>query len=320
VTALRGVVVGAGYLGPFWVRELVESPDTEIVAWVDLDAARVRAAARAAGLDGLPTGDALGRILAEHRPDFVVNVTAPGAHHPVTLAALAHGAAVLSEKPMATSLAEARDMVSASEDAGRLLMVSQNRRYMPELQAFRETVEGLGDLSSIGCEFFRHHEEDAAEFLLGFPQPLLLDMAIHLFDAARAITGADPVSVYCESYNPPWSWYAGPAAAVAVFEMTRGLRFSFTGNWAAPGNDTSWTGAWRAVGEHGTATWDGEEAEARPPDRFLGLASALADFVDALRTGSVPPGECHDNLRSLAMCHAAVESAALGAPVPVAAG
>jgi predicted dehydrogenase len=320
VSALRGVVVGAGYLGPFWARELVESPDTEIVAWVDLDAARVRSAAEAAGLDGLPTGDALGRMLAEHEPDFVVNVTAPGAHHPVTLAALAHGAAVLSEKPMATSLAEARDMVAASEDAGRLLMVSQNRRYMPELAAFRETVESLGTLSSLGCEFFRHHRDGAAEFLLGFPQPLLLDMAIHLFDAARAITGADPVSVYCESYNPPWSWYAGPAAAVAVFEMTGGLRFSFTGNWAAPGDETSWTGAWRAVGEHGTADWDGEEVDPGPPDRFRGLEGALRDFVDALRTGSVPLGECHDNLRSLAMCHAAVESAALGAPVPVAAG
>jgi predicted dehydrogenase len=320
VSALRGVVVGAGYLGPFWARELVESPDTEIVGWVDLDAARVRSAAEAAGLDGLPTGDALGRMLAERRPDFIVNVTAPGAHHPVTLAALAHGAAVLSEKPMATSLAEARDMVAASEDAGRLLMVSQNRRYMPELAAFRETVEGLGTLSSLGCEFFRHHRDGAAEFLLGFPQPLLLDMAIHLFDAARAITGADPVSVYCESYNPPWSWYAGPAAAVAVFEMTGGLRFSFTGNWAAPGDETSWTGAWRAVGEHGTADWDGEEVDPGPPDRFRGLEGALRDFVDALRTGSVPLGECHDNLRSLAMCHAAVESAALGAPVPVAAG
>ena len=317
MSALRGVVVGAGYLGPYWARELVESPDTEIVGWVDLDAARVRAAADAAGLDGLPAGDGLGRMLAEQAPDFVVNVTAPGAHHPVTLAALAHGAAVLSEKPMATSLAEARDMVAASEEAGRLLMVSQNRRYMPELQAFRETVGGLGTLSNIGCEFFRHHKEDAAEFLLGFPQPLLLDMAIHLFDAARAISGADPVSVYCESYNPPWSWYEGPAAAAAVFEMTGGLRFSFTGNWAAPGNETSWTGAWRVVGEQGTATWDGEEADPGPPDRFLGLAGALADFVDALHTGRAPLGESHDNLRSLAMCHAAVESAALGAPVTV---
>jgi predicted dehydrogenase len=309
--------VGAGYLGPYWARELVESEDTEIAGWVDLDGARVRAAAEAAGLDGVPTGDALGRMLAEQQPDFVVNVTAPGAHHPVTLAALAHGAAVLSEKPMATSLAEARDMVAASEDAGRLLMVSQNRRYMPELAAFRESVAGLGTLSSIACEFFRHHKEHAAGFLLGFPQPLLLDMAIHLFDAARAITGEDPLSVYCESYSPPWSWYAGPAAAVAVFEMTGGLRFTFTGNWAAPSDETSWTGAWHAVGEHGSARWDGEEADPGPPDRFLGLAGALADFVDALRTGSVPPGECHDNLRSLAMCHAAVESAALGTPVPV---
>ena len=58
-------------------------------------------------------------------------------------------------------------------------------------------------------------------------------------------------------------------------------------------------------------------ADPRPPDRFLGLEGALADFVAALRTGSVPLGECHDNLRSLAMCHAAVESAALGAPVTV---
>jgi predicted dehydrogenase len=209
-------------------------------------------------------------------------------------------------------------MVAASEDADRLLMVSQNRRYMPELAAFRERAAELGTLSSIGCEFFRHHREDAAAFLLGLPQPLLLDMAIHLFDGARAITGADPVSVYCESYNPAWSWYAGPAAAVAVFEMTGGLRFSFTGNWAAPGNETSWTGAWRVVGEHGTATWDGEESAPGPPGRFLGLEGALAEFVDSLRTGRLPSGECHDNLRSLAMCHAAVESAALGAPVPVA--
>jgi predicted dehydrogenase len=320
VSALRGVLVGAGALGPFWARELIASADTELAGWVDIDAARVRAAAETARLDGLPTGDSLDRMLAEQEPDFVVNVTAPGAHHPVTLAALAHGAAVLSEKPMATSLAEAREMVAASEDAGRLLMVSQNRRYMPELQAFREAVAGLGELSSIGCEFFRHHRETSAEFLFGFPQPLLLDMAIHLFDAARAITGADPVSVYCESYNPPWSWFAGPAAAVAVFEMAGGLRFSFTGNWAAPGNETSWTGAWRVVGERGTATWDGEDAVARPRERFLGLQGALADFVDALRTGRAPHGECHDNLLSLAMCHAAVESAALGAPVPVSAG
>ena len=101
--------------------------------------------------------------------------------------------------------------------------------------------------------------------------------------------------------------------------MSGGLRFSFLGNWAAPTDETSWTGAWQAVGENGIATWDGEEIGERDPERFQGLEGSLADFVSALRTGSVPEGECHDNLRSLAMCHAAVESAALGAPVSVAA-
>jgi predicted dehydrogenase len=334
---LRGVVVGAGDLGPYWTRELLEQPDTELVGWVDLDAARVRAKADALGLEATATGGDLEAMIDAQRPDFVVNVTAPTAHHAVTIAALELGLAVLSEKPLAATLPEAVEMIAAADRAERLFMVSQNRRYMPELVAFRDTVAELGPLSSLHCDFYKAHRDAAAEFLFAFPQPLLLDMAIHLFDGARALTGATPLSVYCEAYNPPWSWYDGPAAANAVFHMSDELRFTFNGNWAADGFQTSWTGSWRAVGELGSATWDGESApevdagpaaarisatvpETSPPDpeRFLGLEGALADFVAALRTGRVPAGECHDNVQSVAMCHAAVESSALGAPVPVA--
>jgi len=314
---LRAVVAGAGDLGPFWAREVILNPDTELVGWADLDVTRARATAEAAGLDGLPTGTDVGALVRELAPDFVVNVTAPTAHHAVTLAALDSGAAVLSEKPMATSMAEAREMIAAADRAERLFVVSQNRRYMPELVAFREEVAALGPLSGLTCEFFRHHREPRAAFLLTFPQPLLLDMAIHLFDAARALTGADPVSVYCDSFDPPWTWFAGPAAATAVFAMDDGSRFTFVGNWAAPTDETSWTGRWQAMGEEGIATWDGEETGPLDPERFVGLEAVLADFVDALRTGRVPSGDCHDNVLSLAMCHAAVESAATGAPVTI---
>ena len=333
---LRGVVAGAGKLGPYWARELLESPGTELVGWVDLDARRVQAEAKALGVPALPTGTSLERTLEDQRADFLVNVTAPAAHHAVTIAALERGVAVLSEKPLAATMAEAHAMIEAADRAERLFMVSQNRRYMPELIAFRETVARLGRLSSLTCDFYRAHRDEAAEFLFTFAQPLLLDMAIHLFDGARAITGSDPETVYCEAYDPPGSWYAGPAAANAVFRMSGDVRFAFNGNWAADGFKTSWTGVWRAVGELGSATWDGEgapEVESGPtqkiraaapaqvpipdPERFFGLEAALADFVAALRTGRVPLGECHDNLRSIAMCHAAVESAALGAPVPV---
>jgi predicted dehydrogenase len=281
---LRGVVVGAGKLGPFWALELLEHGDTALAGWVDTDAARLRAKAEELGVSEVPQGGDLDAML----------------------------------------------------DAERLLMVSQNRRHLPELVAFRDTVARLGRLSELTCDFYIAHRERAAEFLFAFPQPLLLDMAIHLFDGARAITGADPLSVFCDAYNPPYSWYDGPASAHAVFRMSGGLRFAFSGNWAADGFQTSWTGTWRAVGEHGTAIWEGDQAIPRveprpgksitasvpvliPPseERFKGLAASLAEFVAALRTGATPQGEVHDNIQSLAMCHAAVASAELGAPVPV---
>jgi predicted dehydrogenase len=166
--------------------------------------------------------------------------------------------------------------------------------------------------------------------------PLLLDMAIHLFDAARFVTGAEPVSVYCESYSPPWDWYAGHSAANALFRMTGDVRLAFNGSWSADGFPTSWTGRWRVVGERGSAMWDGARAPRvqaapgvelepvppvreprRPARRFAGLESALAEFLAALRSGRPPQSEGRDNLRSLAMCHAAVESSRAGAPVAI---
>jgi predicted dehydrogenase len=332
---LRGVVVGAGSLGPYWAREVVEGPDTELAGWVDVDAARARSRANELGLRRLATGASLPAMLSAEAPDFVVNVTVPDAHHEVTLAALAHGAAVLSEKPMAATMEQAREMVAASERAGRLFMVSQNRRYLPALIAYRDTVARLGTLTSLSCDFYRALRKDGGSFVNTIAQPLLLDMAIHLLDGARALTGADPVSVYCDSYNPPWSWFAGASGAHAIFEMTGDLHLVLNGNWCADGFQTSWTGSWRAVGERGSAVWDGETAPRVEPgpgveidavatsakrvaaDRFYGLEEALMDFVRALRTGKSPQGECHDNLRSLAMCHAAVESARLRTRVPI---
>ena len=161
-------------------------------------------------------------------------------------------------------------------------------------------------------------------------------MAIHLFDGARAITGADPLSVYCDAYSPPWSWYDGPAAAHAVFqhERRRALRLRRQlggGRLPRPRGPARGGRSASTAPRHGTArarrtsTPAPARASRRPcrsrtpraEGRFLGLEGALTDFVAALRTGTVPQGECHDNLRSLAMCHAAVESAALGEPVRV---
>ncbi|WP_433428662.1 Gfo/Idh/MocA family protein [Nonomuraea sp. CA-141351] len=331
---LRGVVVGAGFIGGQWAPELLAHPETSLVGWVDVDEERAHAAAGKLGLDDLPVSSSLTAVLDGEEPDFIVNCTVPQAHHDVTVTALRRGVSVLSEKPMAVTLDEARSMVRAADEAERLFAVNQNRRFMPTLVAFRRTVADLGPLGVLTSEFFMPYRGKA--FLDTLEHPLLQDMAIHLFDAARAVSGADPVSVYCESFRPSWTWYPGACSATAIFEMTGGLRYTFAGSWSAPGQPTSWTGSWRAAGTRGTARWDGdghptaEAAEGQAleaylpgadpfPDRrrFGGLAEGLEEFVTGLRTGRAPQGECHDNIRSLAMVTAALESARTGTRVAI---
>lgn len=331
----RALIVGAGSMGRAWGRNLKDCEQTEIAGWVDIRPDVAAQAAEELQLSGIYTGDDLGRALAETRPDFVVDVTVPEAHRDVTVQSLLAGYPVLGEKPMADTMEHAREMVAASERSGKLYMVSQSRRYNAQLAAFRrlitEKVGQPGILNSdfyIGAHFGGFRDE--------MPSPLLLDMAIHTLDAARYLSGADPLYVYCEEFNPPWSWYRGNACATAIFEMTGGLRYTYRGSWCSDGRHTSWEAEWRAVGPYGSATWDGasppvaeivtdHEGFFRPTETFVaevppapyGIAGSLRDFLNALETGATPMGECHDNIKSLAMVFAAIESAATGRRVPV---
>ena len=51
---------------------------------------------------------------------------------------------------------------------------------------------------------------------------------------------------------------------------------------------------------------------------FDDIAGSLRDFLHALETGATPMGECHDNVKSLAMVFGAIESAATGLRVRIA--
>ncbi len=160
---------------------------------------------------------------------------------------------------------------------------------------------------------------------------LLLDMAIHTFDQARFISGADPLEVVCHEWNPSGSWFRHGASAVAVFQMSRDIVFTYRGSWCAEGRSTAWDGAWRAVGERGSAEWDGRntilaevaahgEGLLRQPEAVIppsapqgqesGHGGAIREFFRCLREGEVPQTVCADNIKSLAMVHGAIESAA----------
>jgi predicted dehydrogenase len=251
----------------------------------------------------------------------VINVTIREAHADVSITALQNGLSVLCEKPVAHTISAALSMAAAAEVSGRLLMVSQSRRYWRHLEALRRQIGRLGRLGIVECSFFK-----AAHFG-GFreemPYPLLADMAIHQFDLARDLIGSEPVWIRSESFNPAWSWYAGDAAAQVAAAFADGTRFGFVGSWCSAGVETSWNGSWRISGADGTAVWDGDhepvaqttDGEPIPAVPGTGpeeLAGSLAEFVTAVREGSMPASEVHRNVMSLTMVEGAIRSAQTG--------
>jgi predicted dehydrogenase len=326
-TPLRVVVVGAGGMGRAWLRTVEDSPLVELAGIVDLDLDAARAAAAAIGRPDLPIGTGTAALASDVGARAVINVTVPAAHHPVTTEALAAGLPVLGEKPVASTVVQGLSLAAAAELSGQLFMVSQSRRYNRHLFEAKRLSSSLGSVGIVSAEFFK--APHFGGFRDAMDHPLLLDMAIHQFDMARFLLDADPVSVFCEEYNPAWSWYRGDAGASAIFEMTGGERFVFTGSWCSPGHETSWNASWRISGGNGTVLWDGDNeptiestgaaagSPAGSPDPGQEIAGSLRDFVAALRTGSTPMGQVHRNIMSLAMVEAAVHSASTGTRVAV---
>jgi predicted dehydrogenase len=333
------VLVGCGGISRAWLRGIQDLQGLQIVGLVDIR--REAAEERAAEFDlaSAVIGTDTQAVLDQTSPDIVFNCTIPKAHREVTIAALEHGCHVLSEKPLADSMDSAREMVAAAERADRLFAVIQNRRYHPGIRRLSRFLRDgtLGQITTVDSDFyigahfggFRDHMQHV----------LLVDMAIHTFDAARLISGADPVSVYCKEWNPAGSWYDHDASAVAIYEMSDGIVYTYRGSWCAEGVNTSWECDWRVIGDRGSATWDGGEGfqaqvvakkggffsewqdldvpPLHPEDRIGSHAGQIADFVDCVRTGRTPETTGSDNIKSLAMVFGAVESASRRAVVDI---
>lgn len=327
---MRVIHVGCGQISRLWLPVLKADPRLQAVAAVDLDRDRANAALADHNLQA-PVFGSLTEALATHDADIVFDCTVPEAHLDVTRTALQAGCHVFGEKPMATDFKQAHAAVAAARASGRTYAVMQNRRFDPSIRRVREILSSgeIGDITTINADFlisphFGGFREQMAHVLI-------LDMAIHTFDAARFLTGADPLSVYCHEWNPENSWFSRDASATAIFEMTKGIVFNYRGSWCAEGRHTSWESHWHIVGTKGSLTWDGDttldcrrlagtgefinEQEAVPMPALQKTpmaswhAAAIDHFASSVATNSTPETVCTDNIFSLAMALGAADSA-----------
>ncbi|MDG4874749.1 Gfo/Idh/MocA family oxidoreductase [Mesorhizobium sp. WSM4935] len=338
---MKVVLVGCGAMSKHWLDAARRIDGLAIAGLVDLDAERAKARAREYELSNAVIGTSLDAVLDETKPDAVFDVVVPAARREVALSAFAHHCHLLTEKPLADSPENARAIVEAARRAGRVHAVVQNRRYVANVRRIRRFLDSgaIGKPTSIHADFF------IAPHFGGFREEmhhvLLLDMAIHTFDAARYMVAGEPASVYCQEWEPANSWYRQGSSASAVFDLGGGKVFTYAGSWCADGFRTSWEGSWRIVGERGSLLWDGHDglkaevvASGRdgiidktqaievpaldPADRVGGHLGIIQDFMRAIETGTEPETRGADNIKSLAMVFGAIESAESGRRVAIA--
>lgn len=330
---LRLAVVGLGFWGRRWVPYVLASPDCELVAAVDPVPAARASAVEAFDLPQELLFADLSTAYAAAKPEAVVIVVPPKHHFAVATQTLTLGLDILCEKPLAPNMAEAKALLSHTRHSGRTFMVSQNYRYRGANRAVKEHIAAgaIGELAYIVWEFqkamrfggWRDEEMD---------EVLLEDMSIHHFDLMRFLTGREVVEVYAHGFRPAFSWFKGRPCAAAVLRLEGDLCVSYFGSWVAPGGQTTLNGRVNICGDLGAIEFDTDIGVATlVTDRgqrrtilpgggldFPGLDHSLADFVGCLRRGERPETDVEDNIKSLAVDLAALESSRTGRPVRLA--
>jgi predicted dehydrogenase len=334
---LEAILVGCGAMSAEWIRSAQEL-GIRISALVDINSEIARSRAAEFRLDGALFSN-LDEAIEKVRPQVLFDCTIPSAHAEIDQMALANGLHVLEEKPLATNIDDARRLVDLAKKNNLVHVVVQNRRFNPGVRKIRHLLsQGLiGEITTVNVDFF------VPAHFGGFREKmdhiLLIDMAIHPFDAVRCLTGANAESVYCEEWNPKGSWWQHGASAHAIFQMNGGIRFTFRGSWCSEGLRTSWDSAWRIIGTKGTIIWDGLEDirgecvkkpngmfyETQPfvpteePDlqESRGHLSVMAQFLRDVIEGVPAETRSADNIHSLAMVLGAIESASRGERIPV---
>jgi predicted dehydrogenase len=335
--ALRIIHVGMGGWGRNWYQGVMRwYKGVKVVAWVDASPeALAEARKQSDDIRASACYPTLAAALKSVAADAVVITANLAGHVPVAAAALRAGLHVLVEKPFAPSEREARELVALAKRKRRVLMVSQNYRPFPAVRAVQRLVRerSLGPVTSVSVDFRKYansapREKSHRHYFIR--EPLWLDMSVHHLDLMRAVLGCEPTLVEARSTNPKWSKFAEPPAGSALIRFGKDILVNYRGSWISHDAPTPWGGEWSIECEKGVISWksrgdSGADDQvtirrtgggAKPVKlqklRYTDRGACLDAFVTAIRTGKEPETSGRDNIGTLRLVYAVIESAASG--------
>ena len=198
---VRLAIVGTGGVANAHLRAHSRNPDlVEIVALSDVVPGKAAEFAARHGLVGVRCVGHYGEVLALPEVEAVDVCTRPEGHASASLAALAVGKHVLCEKPLATSVAEARSMLDAANASGCVNMVDFTYRYFPGARFIRSLIDAgeIGEILRVRAEYLRDAVTPPPEgwpTLRRRPDPadpsanIVGDLGSHMIDLARFFGG-----------------------------------------------------------------------------------------------------------------------------------
>ncbi|MCA0271361.1 MAG: Gfo/Idh/MocA family oxidoreductase [Proteobacteria bacterium] len=270
-------------------------------------------------------------ILSDPSIDVVDITPHPADRLPMLEAALKAGKHVLSQKPFVLDLAEGRRLVNLARDQGVKLAVNQNGRWAPHLSWMREAVRAglVGEVMSVHAAVHWNHGWIAGTPFDRIEDLILCDFGIHWFDFLRSVTGKRAQRVSAMAGHAIGQSAAVPLMAQVLIRLDGGqASLVFDGATAFGPRDTTYV-----AGTHGSLCSDGPDlgrqevtlttaaGRARPQlaGRWFndGFRGAMGALLLAIEEDTEPVNGAGENLESLALTFAAIQSRRTGSEVEV---
>ena len=323
---MKAILTGLGGRGLHWLGNVRRHPDVEVVAFVEPYQGSIARAVEQHGVPRAAVFSSLASAIANSEADFVLDVTPPAVHPEIAFEAFEAGLHVMGEKPLSDDFEIAKKVAAAGQAAGLTHMITQNYRFGAQPRTSRRVIdEGLiGKPGQCDIQFYMNWADIPGSHYVTEPYMLINDMMVHHFDLIRYVLNDDPISVSAKTWNQPWGWHAGDACHSIVFQFASGLVVTHVANGAAVGSRTSYNGDWRIEGDGGSLDWAGdktyyshlhrtdENVDARPIEHAAtppAEQAMLDEFFASIKDNRAPECGAQDNLKSLAMVFAAIQSA-----------
>ncbi|GAB2720961.1 Gfo/Idh/MocA family protein [Arthrobacter bambusae] len=327
----RFALIGAGFIGTVHAANLTANPNVDFKLVYDLDTKR---AATIAASFGAAVAHSVGEVFDDGAIDAVFIASSTDTHAEHVRRAADAGVAALCEKPIHLDLAQATETVAYAKERNTLAMVDFNRRFDRDYAELKRIVDSgeIGDVELIQLSS-RGPSMPPLEYI-AVSGGQMRDQAVHFFDLARWISGADPVEVFATGSTlaePRLADYGDvdtsavtlrlASGALVQIDCTRRTGYGYDERIEVLGSRGMAEARRHRNGNVSRYTAGKVTDDGLHPGWFERVkptyAAALAAFVNALENGTPISPSLEDGLKAQAIAEAATRSLTSGRAEPI---